>query len=55
MCTRPQNVGIKAMEIYFPSQVSCFALSQLEFSHAGVPEPDEQHLIDNDNLVRFSS
>lgn len=26
MSTRPQNVGIKAIEIYFPSQVSLDAL-----------------------------
>lgn len=25
MSSRPQNIGIKALEIYFPSQVLCFS------------------------------
>ena len=31
MASRPQNIGIKAIEIYFPSQV-CFVLFVITFS-----------------------
>ena len=29
MASRPQNIGIKAIEIYFPSQVSSYSLLSL--------------------------